>query len=225
VNRNRAELLRPLIVGYSFRRHVLATHVLVAVVVAAACVSLRDIRASELLVVPAAFLFSNFFEYIFHRFVMHVRHGGPLAPVYDRHNMHHAYFHSDSMRIDDSREMRVVMFPAWAFAAMVAVTSPAYILTGLALGRNVGLLFLLTAVGYFLLYEWFHAAYHMVAHEKLSAIPFLRKGCIAHREHHDPKRMTQGNFNITFPIFDRVFRTSLVRGEPRPISASAAPRG
>jgi sterol desaturase/sphingolipid hydroxylase (fatty acid hydroxylase superfamily) len=62
-------------------------------------------------------------------------------------------------------------------------------------------------VGYFLSYEWLHWSYHQPAGHWVHRVPGLRNPSLCHTLHHDPRFMIRHNFNITFPIFDRVFGT------------------
>ena len=74
---------------------------------------------------------------------------------------------------------------------------------------NVALLFVATAVAYFLTYEWLHLCHHARPEGRLGSIGFLRRLRAHHRAHHDPALMSRGNFNITFPVCDAIFGTKL----------------
>ena len=77
---------------------------------------------------------------------------------------------------------------------------PAGLLLRALAGTNVAALFVATAMGYFLGYEWLHLAYHL-GHGG----PLRRH----HAAHHDPAQMGRYNFNITFPVCDLLFGTAL----------------
>jgi len=203
----RAELKPKIAASYSFARHVVLLHFITLGAIGAALASLRALEPVELATVPATFLFASFVEYFFHRYPMH--HRWPLMGfLFSRHTVHHhAYFRVDSMKVEDDRDMRFVLFPAFACLLVIALAGGGAALLGLALGRNVGLLFLATATLYYLVYEWFHASFHLVATERLERIPFVGSAARRHRLHHDPERMTSINFNITFAIVDRIFGT------------------
>jgi len=81
-------------------------------------------------------------------------------------------------------------------------------LLGMLATANVGWLFVATAVGYFLTYEWLHWAYHQPPTTRIGRLRVVRRLRRHHLVHHDPHRMTKVNFNITFPIGDRLFGTS-----------------
>ena len=62
-----------------------------------------------------------------------------------------------------------------------------------------------TAILYFLNYEWFHLIYHLPPHWPLGRLKWIKGLREHHRVHHDKALMSRYNFNITFPIADRVF--------------------
>ncbi len=202
----RAELRSKIPEGYSFARHVFWIHVFALGAIAAAIALVRDLDPDELLAVPATLVFANAVEYVFHRWPMH-HDTRPLHFLFDRHTVHHhAYFRSDSMRVDEGRDMRFVLFPPLAAVAVIALDSGLGALLASALGRNVALLFCATGTSYYLAYEWCHASYHLVG-ERLERIPFLGAAARRHRIHHDPERMSRVNFNIPFALFDRLAGT------------------
>lgn len=203
----RAELRPKIAARYSFARHVVLIHLFALAAIGAALAALRDLRPVELATVPASFLFANAVEYFFHRYPMH--HRWPLLGfLFSRHTVHHhAYFRADSMLVEDSRDMRFVLFPALAGLSVIVLAGLGGAGLLLALGRNVGLLFVATATLYYLVYEWFHASFHLASVERLARVPLVGRAARRHRLHHVPERMTQVNYNITFAIFDRVLGT------------------
>ena len=86
----------------------------------------------------------------------------------------------------------------------------------------VAALFIATAIGYFLLYEMLHLSYHLPPDSAVPRLPILRALRRHHALHHNPAQMTDGNFNVTFPICDSVFGTRL--HEMNPDSAMAEKR-
>jgi len=87
----------------------------------------------------------------------------------------------------------------------------------LLFGPNPGFLFVATAFGYFLTYEWLHFAYHLPDGHPLRALPGLARLRRHHQVHHDPHVMSHAHFNITFPLCDWAFgtRTRKRTGETR----------
>jgi Fatty acid hydroxylase superfamily len=162
----------------------------------------------ELACVPAFFLFANLVEYFFHRGPMHHRRPG-LGVIFMRHTLqHHRFYTHEAMDAESPRDYQMVLFPPLMLALLLAVVGPIAALLAYVTTVNVGWLFLATGVGYFLSYEWLHWAYHQPVASfagRLALVRWLRRH---HTGHHDPARMTRANFNITFPIGDRLFGTA-----------------
>lgn len=162
----------------------------------------------ELVVVPLAFLFANFAEYTGHRFSMH----RPSFPrfVYRRHTIeHHSFFTDERMSYDSRRDWKAVLFPApVVLFFFLGFGAPVGVALALLSTRNVALLFVATAFGYFLTYEWLHFAYHMDPQSAVGRNPLVRRLRAHHQTHHDKAVMGRYNFNITFPIFDAIFGTT-----------------
>ena len=162
----------------------------------------------ELLTVPATFLFANAVEYFGHKGPMHHR-GRALAILFERHTQqHHRYYTHEAMSYKGTRDFKMVLFPPVMLLFFLgAVAAPIGALLFLAASRNVALLYVATAMGYFLTYEWLHFCHHLPPDGPLGRIGFLRRLRANHQAHHDPARMNACNFNITFPICDRLFGT------------------
>ena len=199
----RARLRRGIGARYSGALHFAFTSAVALAVIAVALSRLREPSPLAFATVPLTFLYANFVEWRAHRGPMHRKVRG-LSLVHERHALqHHAFFTSADMEIDSGRDFKMVLFPPVLivfFFGLFAV--PVGFALRLAFGTNVAALFVATAMGYFLLYEWLHLAYHLPVH--LPGIERLRKH---HAAHHDPRLMTRSNFNITFPICDAIFGT------------------
>jgi sterol desaturase/sphingolipid hydroxylase (fatty acid hydroxylase superfamily) len=156
-----------------------------------------------LLTVPITFFYANLVEWLAHRGPMH-KPRRLLKLVYQRHTLlHHAFFTHDEMQLESTRDFKMVLFPPVLLIFFFGLFA---LPIGLALnalaGANVAALFVMTAMSYYLLYEWLHLGYHL-GDRAPRFIEGLRRH---HASHHDPGRMTS-NFNITFPICDRLFGT------------------
>jgi sterol desaturase/sphingolipid hydroxylase (fatty acid hydroxylase superfamily) len=173
----------------------------------ALCIArVRAPRWWELLIVPITFLYANRAEYRGHRGPMHHRRPGRLrARIFERHTvMHHRFYTHEAMSIESMRDAKMTLFPPVLILFFLGLSGLPVVL-GLALltTRNIAYLFGATAVGYFLCYEWLHFAYHL-PERTLANLPFLRALRRHHQTHHDPARMQRWNFNVTFPIWDRL---------------------
>lgn len=171
-------------------------------VIAAAALRLHAPRWS-ILTVPITFFYANLIEWMAHRGPMH-RQRRLLKLVYQRHTLlHHSFFTRDQMELDSTRDFKMVLFPPVLLIFFFGLFA---LPVGLALdafaGGNVAALFVITAMSYYLLYEWLHLAYH-AGDRAPRLIAGLRRH---HAAHHDPNGM-DSNFNITFPICDRLFGT------------------
>jgi hypothetical protein len=160
----------------------------------------------DLVMVPVAFLYANYFEWTLHKGPLH--HRTRFSILYDRHTLqHHASFRHDSMAIRDMRELRMVLFPLPALFVAAIVDLPLLFVVGRLVSHNAGRIFFGVAFGYYLLYEWCHLAYHMPESSWLGGNTVIRWLRMTHTRHHDPRLMLRGNFNVTFPIFDALMGT------------------
>ena len=152
-----------------------------------------------LLTVPVTFLYANAVEYFGHRGPMHHPRRF-LKLVYSRHTLlHHAFFTRDEMRLESTRDLKMVLFPPLLIVFFFGLFAlPIGLALKALLGANVAALFVVTAMAYFLTYEWLHLSYHLGLGGPLRRL---------HAAHHDPRVMSHANFNITFPICDALFGT------------------
>jgi len=217
----RADLLARVPRRYSPLLHVLVPAVVGLAAVAFAVTRIHGLRAWELALVPLFFLAANAIEWHAHRDLLH-RRTWPLQVLYQRHTpQHHAIYVAEDMFIREWRELKFVLLPAWSVLTIAVVASPPALLLWLAALPNVAALWIATAVGYLLVYEWFHLAYHLPADGpigRLRVTGWLRHH---HQRHHSPHLMQRWNFNVTIPIWDYV-RGTVWRAERAP--ADALPR-
>ena len=200
--------------GYSGRLH-LATTVSVSLLVAIGCAMMLDnVRVLEWLTIPLTFLYANLSEYLGHRGPMHNRTRF-LAAVFERHTIeHHAFFTDEAPCFESTRDYKAVLFPPillFFFIGCFAV--PVGALLYYLVSPNVCFLFVLTAILYFLNYELLHFAYHTDSESWLGRLPFINQLRQHHIIHHNKKLMTRCNFNISYPICDRLFGTYFSGGD------------
>lgn len=175
----------------------------------------------ELLTVPVTFLVANVAEYFGHKGPMHRRVGG-LGLLFKRHTQeHHHFFTHQAMSYESTRDFKLVLFPPVMLLFFLGgIAAPLGALTFLLLGANCGWLFVLTAMSYFLCYEWLHFSYHLPEEHPLARTRLLAALRRHHTHHHDLALMGRWNFNITFPICDRLLGT---RYQAEPAGQVAAP--
>ncbi len=211
----RAESLGP---RYSGWAHVATTSLgaLAAIVLAASRV--ESPAPWEWLWVPATFGIANLVEFLMHRGPMH-RPARFLGEIYKRHTLeHHQFYTHDAMAAESSKDFKMVLFPPAAiFLFLGVIGTPIGTILYFLASPNAGWFYFSTAVGYFLTYEWLHLSYHLPPESwvgRLSVVALLRRH---HTAHHDPGLMSRWNFNITFPICDRLFGTHYdLAGRPSP---------
>src|SRR5262249_45000374 len=170
---------------------------------------LAHARPCEWALLPIFFLIANLGEYFGHRGPMHHRTGG-LGLVFKRHTLqHHRFFTERTMSCESSRDFKIVLFPPVMLVFFIGVlATPIGLLFYVSVSPNSGCLFAVVAVGYFLLYEWLHFSYHLPEDSLVGRLPLVAALRRHHQTHHDPALMARWNFNITFPVGDRLFGTS-----------------
>jgi hypothetical protein len=187
----------------------LATTIAVSELVAAwSLLMLENVSPREWLTVPLTFLYANLSEYLGHRGPMHHRTRF-LGKVFERHAIeHHSFFTDEAAAFESTRDYKAVLFPPLLVVFFIGCFAmPAGALLYMLVSPNVGFLFMLTAVLYFLNYELLHFAYHSDPESWLGRRPVVSSLRRHHIAHHDRRLMTQYNFNITYPICDYLFRT------------------
>ncbi len=162
----------------------------------------------ELAAVPVFFLVANLGEYFGHRGPMHHRRAR-LALIFERHTLqHHRFYTHVAMAAETPADFQMVLFPPIMLVFFLgAMATPIALVLAWLGSPNLAWLFVATAVSYFLTYEWLHFSYHQPEASWIGRNPLVRVLRRHHAIHHDPARMTSVNFNITFPIADRIFGT------------------
>jgi|GEM_PF-400767 len=184
---------------------------------AATALAWRMVRATawwEWAAIPAGFLFANFVEWLAHRYPMH-RPLKPLSIMYEMHALrHHRLFTEAAMEAEAASDFDMVLFSPQSLAFfMLGVAAPTAALCFAFVSRNAGFLFTALAVDYYVLYECFHLAYHLPESCWVGRLPGMARLRRHHTHHHDLRLMADWNFNVTFPIFDRVFGTHWERAQ------------
>jgi hypothetical protein len=193
---------------YVGRAHFAFTSLSSLCVIGLALSQLSGVQPWEWLTVPASFLLANVAEYFGHRGPMHHRTKG-LGLVYRRHTQqHHHFFTHEAMAYESSHDFRMVLFPPVLLLFFLGgIATPIGVLFFALSSPNAGWLFVATAMGYFLTYEWLHFCYHLPDGRLMARLPVLARLRRHHQVHHDLRRMGHFNFNLTFPLCDRLFGT------------------
>jgi hypothetical protein len=164
---------------------------------------LQAVHWWEWLTVPVTFLFANFVEHAGHRGPMHHPRKG-LGLIFERHTrQHHRFFTPDNMAFEGVRDFKAVLFPPILLIFFFGCFAlPVGIPLALLSTPNIGYLFALTSIGYFLNYEWLHFSYHTAEDSWIARLPGVATLRRHHTLHHDQSLMSHYNFNITYPITD-----------------------
>jgi len=168
----------------------------------------KDVAWWEWLVLPLGFLIANLGEYVGHRGPMH-RPRRFLRLLFERHTLaHHHFFTHDAMTYESTRDFKMVLFPpVMLFFFLGCLATPIGLALFFFVSKNAGFLFVAVAISYFLTYEWLHMSYHLAADSWVGRLPFMAALRRHHTRHHDLALMGRYNFNITFPICDRLMGT------------------
>lgn len=203
----RADHIAP---GYSPWRHMALTVVLATVLASVGVALAVRARASDWLLLPGFLVIANFIEWMVHRNPMH----RPLRPriMYRNHaQLHHRAFTDGHMVITKPVELGLIMMPWYTMLGLFLVASPVMVIAGVLRGPGLAGVFLLGAVAYFLCYETLHALYHLpdatLDRAGIGRVRAFRRLQAHHRHHHILGRMAAVNFNVTFPLMDRLFGT------------------
>jgi sterol desaturase/sphingolipid hydroxylase (fatty acid hydroxylase superfamily) len=196
--------------GYSPWRHMALTLVLAILLATIGLALAAHARTTDWLLLPAFLVIANLIEWMVHRHPMH----RPLRPrlMYRNHaQLHHLAFTDGQMVIGPTRDLGLIMMPWYTMLGLFGVTSPIMVVAGLLRGPGLAGVFLLGAVGYFLCYELLHALYHLpdatLDRAGIGRLRAFRRLQAHHRHHHILGRMAAVNFNVTFPLWDRLLGT------------------
>lgn len=194
------------------RRYAIAMFSLITIIVVALTLALPGFERSFAFLLPIYFIAFNAAEYLLHRFPMHHRMKG-MELVFEHVTVHHNFYADDHYYYESPRDFYAVVLPFHVFLSLsVAIWSGACIAYVVA-GAGHALFFAWVGYSYYLLYELLHFCYHTNEHSLVRTLPFIDRLSRAHRLHHRTSLMTRYNFNITFPIFDRLCKTSYRAGE------------
>ncbi len=155
------------------------------------------------LIIPLFLIISNFVEYFLHKYPMH-KFYKISKEVYKKHSgLHHKYFSHDNMDIDNAEDVYHVLTSFKViFIFMFFIIFPISLLFSLV---NLGTLFFVSGMIYYLIYEITHFSCH--SNTILLKIPYLKSCKERHQIHHNSKLMRTYNFNVSYPLIDKIFKT------------------
>lgn len=134
-----------------------------------------------------------FYEYVFHRFILHTRPVQHPAVSWFQHLIHYDH-HEDTHRIDR------FFTPLWVGFPLVCVQFGLYLAIGLAAPAALALLF--GNLAGFLYYEWTHYVAHIAYVPKTAFGRYMKKYHLWH--HHKNENYF---FGVTTPVIDYLMGT------------------
>lgn len=176
---------------------------------------ITDIEGLEWLALPLSLLFFNWGEYQVHRQFGHVKRSlGAL--FYKRHTGdHHSFFVDTQMPFEQTRDWRVILFPAWLVVIYTAgLALPAWGVLRF-INEDFAALFAFGMVLGYLTYEFFHSCEHLPPEHFLARLPWIRHMRHLHALHHRRDLMQTHNFNLVFPLMDWLYGTFYWETESR----------
>ena len=196
--------------GYSGVRHgaiILGTG-LIAIATCAALLE-QPLRWFDGAMVALVILGWNWLEWYVHLKVLHRPGRNAVSRVlYNRHALtHHKFFTQADATLRDSRDLKIVFFPAFALPAIIVLTGVPALIVGFLVSRNAGLIVVISTVAMYLLFEAFHLCAHLPERAWLTRLPVVNSMRRHHRAHHDQALMMTTNMNFTLPFSDWCFNT------------------
>ncbi len=192
---------------YSPIAHLMATVGICLAVLVLSAFMIHDFGWQEAAVIPTAFLFANFVEWLAHRELLH-KERFRFKVLYRQHTpRHHVMYREESMAVATRREWYFVLMPAKGVFGIALAGIPVALALGSVLGADVGWTFMCVVGAYAGSYEVLHLIYHLPSAHPVRRTEILRKLSRHHARHHDPRVMMTKNLNVTFPIFDWILGT------------------
>ena len=180
---------------------------------------LNNVSNSEWLLVPIMILVGNLAIYCIHKYPLHRRI--PLMKfAYKIHTLdHHSFFTEDNLVYDSMRDFYILLFPPFVVIFVGFFVGPLFgFIVAKLWSTNAGLLVCFGHYIYFVLYEIFHYVSHLPKdHFVMKFYPFayMREH---HKRHHTMSLMSHYNFNVVFPLCDKIFGSFYTQNKAAKIS-------
>ena len=157
-------------------------------------------------------MYSSFFEWTLHRYVMH-QPVGILTYPFERHALiHHRIFRADhTYHLIDKKDKQTIPMAWWNGPVLIAVCQiPFLIVSWLTQHWDIVCGSMLACSAYYGAYEYLHWCMHLPRQRNVerSGIFFRLNG--HHLLHH---RYMHRNFNVVFPLADLCLGTLLLRSK------------
>tara|TARA_X000000950_G_C13745602_1_gene590401 strand:+ start:70 stop:753 length:684 start_codon:yes stop_codon:yes gene_type:complete len=190
--------------------HVGTNIVIILAVLGYSFYNVENLTLMESLTIPLMLIGGNFFVWIFHKYPLH-RPFKIMPMAYKIHTLaHHHFFTDEAIIYRDKKDFIILFFPIHFVLPVNGILFPTlgyFSIKYGVLAPNVAHLIVAMAAVYLVLYEVFHFVSHLPEGSKILRIPIFKNAWVHHRHHHTKKLMGKYNFNIVFPLFDRLFKT------------------
>lgn len=155
-------------------------------------------------------IFSSFFEWLLHRFLMH-KPLGPLRYPFERHALiHHRIFRADeSYHLQNRADQYTIPMAWWNGPVLIAACAVPFVVAA-AIWGTWGLVCgaVVSFVVYYGAYEYMHWCMHLPKRRRLEKSWLFHRLNGHHLLHH---RYMNRNFNVVLPLADLLLGTLLRR--------------
>jgi Fatty acid hydroxylase superfamily len=155
-------------------------------------------------------IFSSFFEWLLHRFLMH-KPLWRLRYPFERHALiHHRIFRADeTYHLQNKEDLRTIPMAWWNGPVLISACAVPFVVAAMIWG-NWGLVCgaVISFVGYYSAYEYMHWCMHLPKRRRLEKSWLFYRLNGHHLLHH---RYMNRNFNVVLPLADLVLGTLLRR--------------
>jgi len=187
--------------------HALVHSTIAVIFVIVSILLIKNLSSISLISIPITLFLLFGFEWLIHKHVLHRKRFG-VGELYKKHElMHHVIYTNEDMSMGSKRELYLILTPPYAAVLILIILFPLVLFLTLLFSFNVALLMLITALCFFLSYEWLHFCYHLPENHWLGRNWLITKLKKLHTNHHNPLNMKKWNFNVTFPVFDLILKT------------------
>ena len=157
------------------------------------------------------FLYASFFEWTFHRFVMH--NPDVWSYPFRAHTLvHHGVFRFDrSYHLQRDEDKGFVTFAWWNAPVLLALHAPFVLGTQALSGLQIFWGGITAMCFYYFLYEYLHFVMHVPRNRWIERTALFRWLNAHHRNHH--KRHDR-NLNVVLPLPDWLFGTLVIPAKP-----------
>jgi hypothetical protein len=160
-----------------------------------------------------AIVYSSFFEWILHKYVMHRPLGFFRYPFRAHAQVHHQIFRADdSYHLRNEADKETVPMAWWNGPVMVLMHAPPALAIQWIIGQPIAIGGLLAMAAYYATYEYMHWCMHVPRQRNIERTGIFFRLNGHHILHH---RYMHQNFNVVLPLFDLLFGTLLRRSPIR----------